>query len=451
MASRSNNGCAVVWFRLDLRLSDNPALTAAAIGRRRVVPVFIWAPEEEGEWPPGSASRWWLHQSLKSLDAGLQSHGLRLIFCRGPSLEALCLLIRKCGADSVFWNRRYEPALRKRDAHVQQSLLAEGIDVRTFNSALLCEPEEIKNISGNPFLVFTPFWRKCQSAIPGPMPVPALKLEKTNLPPSQALSQFGLESEIDWAGGLRSAWKPGEAGAQEMLFQFIDQALKGYPEKRDYPALRGTSRLSPHLHFGEISPQQVWDACINRADAASKAFLRQLIWREFAHHLLYHFPETALKPLRPQFSRFPWRKNLQKLRAWQTGRTGYPIVDAGMRELWATGWMHNRVRMISGSFLVKDLLLHWMEGARWFWDTLVDADLANNTLGWQWVAGCGADAAPYFRIFNPEIQARKFDPNGHYVGLWVPELESPDYPGQIVDHARACERALDAFAAIRKR
>ncbi|MBP1610066.1 MAG: deoxyribodipyrimidine photolyase [Acidobacteria bacterium] len=450
-ALQNKERSAVVWFRLDLRLSDNPALAAAVQGRRHIVPVFIWAPEEEGHWPPGAASRWWLHQSLKSLDASFRRQGLRLILRKGPSLEALRKLMGESGADSLYWNRRYEPALRARDDRVQQSLSSDGFGVETFESALLCKPGEIRNTSGNPFMVFTPFWRACQMTVPDCLPAPAPKLINSKLPPTQALGELGLEPVADWAGGLRSMWQPGEAGAQKMLWQFLDGVLEGYPEMRDYPATRGTSQLSPHLHFGEISPRQIWAACVKRNTAASRAFLRQLGWREFAHHLLYHFPETALKPLRPQFSEFPWRHDPQRLRAWQLGRTGYPMVDAGMRELWKTGWMHNRVRMIAGSFLVKDLLLPWIEGARWFWDTLVDADLANNTLGWQWVAGCGADAAPYFRIFNPGSQARKFDPTGDYVGHWVPELDEPDYPRPIVDHARARERALDAFAAIRGR
>lgn len=451
VVSENRNRRTLVWFRLDLRLSDNPALAAAALRSRRVVPVFIWAPEEEGEWPAGAASRWWLHQSLKSLDNSLRCHGLRLVLRRGPSLHTLRSLIRECGADSVFWNRRYEPALRERDAIIEQSLLSEGTRVETFESALLCKPDEIKNTSGNPYLVFTPFWRACQTAIPGSLPMPTPKLEKAKLPPSLALTELNLEPAIDWAGGIRSLWQPGEASARKMLAQFLDQALEEYPTMRDYPAERGTSRLSPHLHFGEISPQRVWVECAKRRGAASKAFLRQLGWREFAYYLLYHFPETTVKPLHPRFSRFPWRKDPKKLKAWQLGRTGYSIVDAGMRELWTTGWMHNRVRMIAGSFLVKDLLLPWTEGARWFWDTLVDADLANNTFGWQWIAGCGADAAPYFRIFNPEAQAKKFDPKGNYTSRWVPELNLPKYATKIVDHARARERALDAFAAIRGR
>jgi deoxyribodipyrimidine photo-lyase len=440
---------ALVWFRLDLRLADNPALAAASARCNRIVPVFIWAPEEEGDWPPGAASRWWLHQSLQSLDAALRRLGTRLILRRGPSLDALRSLARECGADSVFWNRRYEPALRKRDARVQQALSSDGFHVETCNSALLFEPDEIRNKSGKSFLVYTPFWRECLSGAPVFTPAPAPKLREIKSPPSQALKDFALEPAVDWAEGLRATWQPGEAGAQNFLRRFLENGLADYPDKRDYPAIQGTSRFSPHLHFGEISPRQVWAACIKNRSAASRAFLRQLGWREFAQHLLYHFPETASKPLRSQFLFFKWKQNSQTLRAWQQGRTGYPIVDAGMRELWATGWMHNRVRMIAGSFLVKDLLLPWLDGARWFWDTLVDADLANNTLGWQWVAGCGADAAPYFRIFNPMTQAAKFDSKNDYIRRWLPDASELTPP--IVDHAQARDRALEAFAAMKKR
>lgn len=445
------NSFALVWFRLDLRLADNPALASAAAHGRKTVPVFIWAPEEEGHWPPGAASRWWLHQSLKSLDASFKRHGTSLVLRRGPSLDTLRTLIRECGANSVLWNRRYEPALRERDDQVRQALLSDGIHVETFNSALLFEPEEISNKSGKPFQVFTPFWRTCLSAAPDFLPEPAPGFQKTKPLPSLALDELALEPDADWTKGMRSAWQPGEAGAQKMLRRFVADALNDYPGQRDFPASSGTSRLSPHLHFGEVSPRQVWAACYRRRSTASQSFLRQLGWREFAHHLLYHFPHTAEEPLRFQFARFPWREDPQKLRAWQRARTGYPIVDAGMRELWTTGWMHNRVRMIAGSFLVKDLLLPWTEGARWFWDTLVDADLANNTLGWQWVAGCGADAAPYFRIFNPSVQAKKFDRKEDYVRRWVPELGTRDYARQIVDHTRAREQALKALATAKKR
>jgi deoxyribodipyrimidine photo-lyase len=286
-------------------------------------------------------------------------------------------------------------------------------------------------------------------AAPDFAPEPVPRIRKTSSLPSLSLDDFSLEPAIDWAKGLRATWQPGEAGARRILRRFLENALEDYPEERDFPSIQGTSRLSPHLHFGEISPCQIWTECADRRSAASKAFLRQLGWREFAHHLLYHFPETASKPLRTRFSHFPWRKDPLRLRAWQRGLTGYPMVDAGMRELWTIGWMHNRVRMIAGSFLVKDLLLPWLEGARWFWDTFVDADLANNTLGWQWISGCSADAAPYFRIFNPEAQAAKFDPHGKYIGRWLPDLNTPDYPPPVVNHARARERALEALAAIK--
>ncbi|MDM7996708.1 MAG: deoxyribodipyrimidine photo-lyase [Acidobacteriota bacterium] len=440
---------SLVWFRLDLRLADNPALAAASMEKGGLLPVFIWAPEEDGDWPPGAASRWWLHQSLKALSTDLKRHGIPLILRRGPSLEALRSLIRESGAKAVFWNRRYEPALRKRDAEVETALRADGIRIETFNSALLFEPEEIKNSAGKPFQVFTPFWRSCLSAAPDFQPKPGPILSRNKPLPSLDLEELRLEPAIDWAAGLRSAWQPGEANAQKLLRRFVAQAMEDYPEQRDLPAVCGTSRLSPYLHFGEISPRRVWAECAKRRHAASQAFIRQLGWREFAHHLLYHYPHTAAEPLREPFARFPWRNDARALHAWHRGRTGFPIVDAGMRELWATGWMHNRVRMISGSFLVKDLLLPWLEGARWFWDTLVDADLANNTLGWQWVAGCGADAAPYFRIFNPASQARKFDPKQDYVRRWISEFGESGYPTPIVDHARARERALRGLAAIK--
>jgi deoxyribodipyrimidine photo-lyase len=442
----------LVWFRLDLRIADNPALAAAAAFRKHVIPLFIWAPEEDADWPPGSASKWWLHQSLKALDADLQRRGLSLVYRRGPSLDTLRSIIRDTGAREVFWNRRHEPALLERDNRVRNALASDGVRVEVFNSSLLFAPEEIRNNSGNPFKVFTPFWRACISAAPDFFPLPVPVLQKPAVPVQTIeLEALSLEPAVDWAQGLRAVWQPGEEGAKKAMRRFLDKILEYYPGRRDYPAIIGTSRLSPHLHFGEISPRQVWAACANHRSEASMAFLRQLGWREFAHHLLHHFPHTTHNPLRPQFEKFRWRNDAKSLRAWQRGRTGYPLVDAGMRELWTTGWMHNRVRMIVGSFLVKDLMLSWTEGARWFWDTLVDADLANNTLGWQWVAGCGADAAPYFRIFNPAAQAKRYDPTGSYVGRWIPEQNTADYPRPIIDHARARERALEAFALIRRR
>jgi deoxyribodipyrimidine photo-lyase len=413
---------SLVWFRLDLRLADNPALaTAAKLGK--VVPVFIWAPEEEGNWPPGAASRWWLHHSLKSLAKDLGG----LVIRRGPSLDALRKLVKETGATAVFWNRRYEPPLIARDTKVKQALIADGLKVESFNSALLFEPWELKA-----YRVFTPFYRAClKKGVAGGTLEAARPTDVKAA--SSKLDELGLLPKVDWAKDFD--WQPGEAGARKQLKKFEPT---GYAQERDLPAVVGTSRLSPHLHFGEISPRQVWAA------ATAEPYRRQLIWREFAHHLLYHFPHTPERPLRPEFERFPWSKNRRALEEWKRGRTGFPLVDAGMRELWTTGWMHNRVRMVAASFLVKDLLIPWQDGAKWFWDTLVDADLANNTLGWQWVAGCGADAAPFFRIFNPATQQEKFDPTGEYVHQWVKEPVAP-----MVDHAASRVRALEAYASLK--
>ncbi len=476
----------LVWFRLDLRLADHPALAAAVRRGAPVLAVFVWAPEEEGDWPPGGASRWWLHQSLKALAADLDSRSARLVLRRGPALAALRALVKETGAGAVYWNRRYEPALMARDRAVKDALRSDGLEVESFNSALLFEPWTVANQAGKPFQVFTPFWRHCLGLAdpPEPLPAPQQLPAPARWPRSLALEELDLEPKIDWAAGLRAAWPPGEAGAAAALRRFLEQAFAAYGEQRNRPDLPGTSRLSPHLHFGEIGPRQVWHALrawASRHDLPPSAwrgspFLAEIGWREFAHHLLFHFPHTPTAPLREEFARFPWRQNAAGLKAWQRGRTGYPIVDAGMRELWTTGWMHNRVRMIAASFLVKDLLVDWREGARWFWDTLVDADLASNTLGWQWTAGCGADAAPYFRIFNPVSQGAKFDPHGDYVRRWVPELArlpaewihqpwaappevlaragvelDRDYPQPVVRHAIAREVALEAWAKIKAR
>jgi deoxyribodipyrimidine photo-lyase len=454
---------ALVWFRQDLRLSDNPAMTAALERRSPIIPVFIWAPEEEGAWPPGAASRWWLRSSLAKLSADLENRGSRLIVRRGPTAEALSHLVAESGATAVFWNCRYEPAAVARDGDVQLRLREHGLLAESFNGSLLFEPTTIRNQSGQPFQIFTAFWRAClaeqtpPSSKNAPKRLPALK----DWPCSLDLSELELEPAVDWASGFREVWQPGESGAARQLKRFLQEALVGYPVNRDMPGVAGTSRLSPHLHFGEISPGQVWRAVVGMMQdnpAASQAYLRQLGWREFAYYLLHHHPKSPEEALRQEFAAFPWRMDPKRFKAWRQGRTGYPLVDAGMRELWHTGWMHNRVRMVVASFLVKHLLISWQDGAAWFWDTLVDADLANNTLGWQWVAGCGADAAPYFRIFNPSIQAEKFDPQGEYLRRWVPEsqqLPGPkgigSYPPPIVDHNEARGRALEALASIKRR
>jgi deoxyribodipyrimidine photo-lyase len=449
----------IVWFRHDLRLDDNPALVAAA-ARGSVVPVFIWAPEEEAPWEPGAASRWWLHQSLEKLSAALAKAGTPLVIRKGPSLETLRKLAKEFAATHIAWNRRYEPAVVSRDTAIKKTLTADGLAAESFNGGLLFEPVHVATKEGKPYQVFTPFWRSLltreEPAVPAAAPKKLVSPQQLAAAKSLAVDALGLLPKIDWAAEMRKAWTPGEAGGRRRLDSFLADALGGYGTERDRPDHDGTSSLSAHLHFGEISPRRVWHAvraAVGGRPAAKitgspEVFLRELGWREFASHLLYHFPHTTNAPLRSDYARFPWVNDPIGLRAWQRGRTGFPIVDAGMRQLWATGWMHNRVRMIVASFLVKDLRISWLEGAKWFWDTLVDADLAANTLGWQWAAGCGADAAPYFRIFNPTSQAEKFDPDGEYVREWAGLGKG--YPEPIVDHAEARKRALEALKTVSK-
>lgn len=468
---------SIVWFRNDLRLADNPAL-GAAVGRGGpVIPVFIWVPEEEDCWPPGAASRWWLNRSLASLMTDLEKRGSRLIICRGPAEMALTDLVNASGATAVFWNRRYEPSSIAHDGALKKNLTDQGIVAESFNGSLLFEPWTVRNGSGRAYRVFTPYWQACltQPLVPVLSDAPQDLRAPESWPRSFHLKELGLEPTQDWASGLRETWQPGEERATQQLNRFRNAALDNYSVGRDKPADIGTSRLSPHIHFGEISVRRVWQAILEIGGSASDAYLRQIGWREFSHHVLYHQPRSPNQPLRTEFAAFPWKKDERALLAWQKGKTGYPLVDAGMRELWTTGWMHNRVRMVVASFLVKHLLLDWQEGTAWFWDTLVDADLANNTFGWQWAAGCGADAAPYFRIFNPVLQGEKFDPAGVYVRRWVPEIAAlPDafihkpwqapalvlraanvrmggtYPNPIIDHATARARALSAFGIIRE-
>jgi deoxyribodipyrimidine photo-lyase len=472
----------LLWFRQDLRVADNPALAAALELGQPIVPVFIFAPEEEVPWPRGAASRWWLRGSLARLDEDLQRLGSRLITRRATdSLAELRKLAHQCGATHVLWNRRYEPSIIARDQHLKAALGDAGLEARSYNSALLREPWAVKNKAGKPFQVFTAYWRHCISLgePDEPRRCPLRLPHPDRWPEAQSLEQW-LLPRPDWSAGMRAAWTPGSLAAHQLLRQFLSDGFDVYESNRNRPDLSGTSRLSPHLHFGEISPREIWHTvrsfALGRGQHSTwreSQFLTELGWREFAYHLLYHFPLSPEQPLQSRFARLPWKTDPDALRAWQRGLTGYPLVDAGMRQLWKTGWMHNRVRMIAASFLVKDLLLPWNEGARWFWDTLVDADLANNTLGWQWVAGCGADAAPYFRIFNPVIQATRFDPKGTYVREWVPELarcptkwihqpwEAPpgvlsesgvelgsNYPRRLVDHGQARIEALAALARI---
>lgn len=464
----------LVWLRRDLRLSDQPALLAAAERGQPVIPVFIHAPDEEAPWQPGAASNWWLHHSLARMAEAFQHTGSRLILRTGNSLETLQALARETGADAVFWNRLYEPALIRRDAETKKALRTEGLTATSFNAALLHEPWQIETGAGEPYKVFSPFWKACRARGIDiePAPTPARLPPPDTWPRSETLESLALRPRVRWDRGLADAWTPGERGARERLERFVEETVRAYRDLRDLPGRDGTSRLSPHLHFGEISPRQIVralrEAALNLDSGGAEHFVREVGWREFGHHLLYHFPRTTDAPLNPRFEGFPWRESEADLRAWQRGRTGIPIVDAGMRELWQTGWMHNRTRMIVASLLTKNLRMHWLHGARWFWDTLVDADLASNTLGWQWTAGTGADAAPYFRIFNPVLQGQRFDPDGAYVRRYVPELAAlpPDaihnpweksrkaptsstgYPAPIVDLKTSREAALEAFKTL---
>ena len=470
---------SLVWFRNDLRLDDQPALAKAIERGEPVIPVYLCSPDEEGRWKMGAASRWWLHQSLSSLTEQLESKGSRLIIREGDALAELERLIEETDASAVYWTRHYEPAAIKRDTEVKAALRKKGIDAESENGQLLFEPWEVQTKEGKPYQVFTAFWKSCLAREEPPEPVRMPRAWKSphRWPSSLKLESLKLEPTIPWDEGMRQEWKPGTVGAQAELKRFLKSCGDAYKTNRDFPSLRGTSRLSPHLHFGEISPRTIWcetrRAMEGRSSEGLETFLKEVGWREFSYHLLYHFPKTPEEPLHQQFSKFPWLNDEHALHSWQRGQTGFPIVDAGMRELWATGWMHNRVRMIVASFLLKDLLIPWQEGAKWFWETLVDADLASNTLGWQWTAGCGADAAPYFRIFNPVLQSAKFDPEGEYIRRWVPELQklptkwlhSPweasvgelaragvqlgtTYPHPIVDHGEARDRALAALKTV---
>ena len=475
----------LVWFRRDLRLADNPALDAALARGRPVICVYILDETEAGTWAPGGATRWWLAGSLSALAERLARCGNRLILRHGAAQAELDRLIAETGAEAAYWNRRYEPWATARDARIKTALKDRGIDAQSFNAALLSEPWTLATKKGDPYRVFTPFWKALRAHGDPEMPTraPDRIAAPASCPPSDRLDSWNLRpAKPDWASGLRAAWRPGEAGAEARLDAFVDGPAFDYREARDRPGIDGTSRLSPHLAFGEIGPRQIWHAVTARSMAVTddamprgvETYLSEIAWREFSYHLLYHFPNLPETPLRAEFAAFPWNDDAKTLNSWQRGLTGYPIVDAGMRELWSTGWMHNRVRMIAASFLIKDLLLPWRAGEDWFWDTLVDADLASNAASWQWVAGCGADAAPYFRVFNPSLQGAKFDPDGRYVRRWVPELArltdarihqpwtatplelaeagvrlGRDYPTPIVDHGVARQRALAAFRTLR--
>lgn len=457
----------IVWLRQDLRLIDNPAMHAAVAAGAHLIPVYILDEISHNPWPLGGAQRWWLHQSLWDLQAQFAQHKIPLILRRGATQQVLLELIQASKATAVYWNRCYEPFAIARDKKLKQNLAQQGITVKTFNSALLQEPWEIMTDANGYYKVFTRYWQRCLREWQPTLPLPKPKFKSAGAKlQSDHLEQWNLlPSKPDWSQGLKQTWQPGEKGAVKALTQFIKDKIQDYSEGRDYPSQSVTSRLSAHLHFGEISPRQIWHALQCAGVEKDHRFCTELGWREFCYYTLYHFPELPTQPLVSKFANFAWADDAKLLRAWQKGRTGYPIVDAGMRELWHTGTMHNRVRMIVGSFLTKHLLQDWQQGARWFWDTLVDADLASNSFNWQWVAGCGADAMPYFRIFNPILQGEKFDAQGLYIRQWLSELKavptryihtpwlapSPckDYPTPIVDHAAARERALLRYKQLK--
>ncbi|MEO0399148.1 MAG: deoxyribodipyrimidine photo-lyase [Pseudomonadota bacterium] len=472
---------ALLWFRRDLRLADNPALRAAIDAANTVTPVYVL--DDDGPFAHGGAAKWWLHHSLKALDADLRKRGSQLVIRRGDGPTEIRRLVEETGADAVYWNRRYDKYGVAADKTLKTDLADAGVDAKSFNGALLREPWELQTKTGGFYKVFTPFWRALQAAGPARdrlLPTPK-SIPTADAPPSLTIDDLELlPNKPNWASGFDPEWAPGEKGAGQALNAFLKRAVGAYDEDRNRPDLKGTSRLSPHLAFGEISPLQVWmrtkDALAQNqgADRGGMVFLSEIAWREFAYVLLYHYPDIQTDPIKPNFAHFDWRDDEPGAERWRRGQTGFPIVDAGMRQLWTTGWMHNRVRMIVASFLSKNMLVPWQDGERWFWDTLLDADPASNTASWQWVAGSGADAAPYFRIFNPVSQGQKFDPDGDYVRTFVPELSKlsakhihtpyeapPDalhaagvrlgetYPTPMLDLGATRKRALASYESVK--
>lgn len=469
----------VFLFREDLRLADNPALNAAFKSGRPVICIFIYDETSDGDWTLGGARKWWLHHSLKSLASNIENLGGQLILLKGKQEDLIPEILDEVGADQVYWTRRYASYQIKIDKQLKSSLQERGVSVTSMNGRLLFEPWHFKTGGNQEYRVFTPFWKamKARGDFRQPTITPQIIKWGSHLLKSLKLDALELlPTSPDWAHCFSHQWQPGETGAHQRLTQFIKNAAANYRDDRNRPDKVGTSGLSPHLHHGEISPVQIWHAVKFAIEAGeiqedqADIFLSEIAWREFSYVQLFHNPDMLTKELNSKFSVFPWKSDEVQLRAWQKGETGYPIVDAGMRELWRTGWMHNRVRMIVGSFLVKHLLIDWRDGMNWFWDTLLDADVAANTAGWQWIAGCGADAAPYFRVFNPILQGEKFDPNGEYIRRFIPELaQLPDtylyapwkaplsvldnagiklgqhYPNPIVDHKYAREAALSAY------
>jgi len=474
---RNQAGPIIVLFRDDLRVADNGALAAAGAAGRPVVPLFILDESGKDARPLGGASRWWLHHSLAALERSLEQLGGKLFLRRGATEKIVAEAVKETGAGAVYWNRRYSPAGIDADKALKSGLREQGLEAKSHDGFLLHEPSRLATQSGDFYKVFTPFYRRlAEDDVRDPIDAPASLTGWKGKLASDRLDAFGfLPRNPDWSSGLAQRWQPGEQGARERLARFVEDGLDNYAENRDLPGIDGTSGLSPHLAHGEITPFQIMAALRRRRGKDADTFRKEVGWREFSYHLLFNRPRLHKENFRPAFEAFEWQSAPAALKAWQRGLTGYPIVDAGMRELWQTGWMHNRVRMIAASFLVKDLLIDWRTGEDWFWDTLVDADAASNPASWQWVAGSGADAAPYFRIFNPVLQGEKFDPQGSYIRRYVPELarlpdryihrpfEAPaavlrdcglclgkDYPSPIVDHAMARDRALEMYRGTRE-
>ncbi|MGH1542528.1 MAG: cryptochrome/photolyase family protein [Arenicella sp.] len=469
----------IVLLRRDLRLYDNPALFYAC-KQGNILPVYI-ADTEAATWETGQASQWWLHHSLSALNQKLEKHKLRLCLKTGDTTTVLLQLCKELNSQLVVWNRRYEPDSISADKHTKAQLSNAGITVKSFQANVLNEPWTVMNKQGTPFKVYTPYWKHClaQSIIETPLPEPQEICGTRNDIDSCSLESLQLlPHSPDWSSGIQASWQPGEQSAQQKWADFLHSGINNYQQDRNIPSIQGTSGISPHLAFGEISPRQIWHdlqvLITTEQNPNYTCYLSEIGWREFSYYQLYHYPHITERSFNPKFDHFRWEEKPDALQQWQRGLTGYPIVDAGMRELWHTGYMHNRVRMVVASFLCKDLLIHWHQGARWFWDTLVDADLASNTAGWQWTAGCGADAAPFFRIFNPVIQGEKFDPQAYYVKRWVPELKQlpnrfihqpwaapadvlsaadvvlgQTYPAPMVDHKVARLEALERLKDLK--
>ncbi len=481
---KKNAGTAIMLFRRDLRLVDNPALNAA-LQFENILPVYIDSSAQAKDWALGGASRWWLHHSLISLQKSLREKSTDLLIAQGDRDQNIEKLTSQYDVKAIFWNRLYDARFLESDKKLKIRCRELGLIAESFNGSLLAEPWQVLKSDKTPYMVYTAYW----NAFVKTATVRQVETQKgfcplpKNFKPDLKIENLGFLPRIKWDREFYDHWHPGEQTALKCVDEFLENRISSYDNDRNIPNKNGTSRLSPHLHFGEVSPHQIWQKIVKKygpiasvKDKDVVQYSKELIWRDFSYYLLFHFPQIDRKPLRKEYENFPWLNDKKGLQAWQRGQTGYPIIDAGMRELWRTGWMHNRVRMIVASFLIKDMLIPWQKGAEWFWDTLVDADLASNTQGWQWTAGSGADAAPYFRIFNPTLQSEKFDTLGQYIKKWVPELENlgsewihepgeaPEaelraagiilgktYPLPIVEHQFAKIRAMKALKVMNEK